>query len=262
MAEDQNNDEYKFVELDASDNELMGADKLSEGSSEQTTHLGPPKDIKRNAIIAITLVVLLMFVYKMVSHFSSDKKTEGQQSAIPAMNQVPSSSMPVPTVAMTPSVPTPPVVSTATQELTRKVATIELSQQTIQNEVGNVNQQVGVVNDNINNLNNQLVNLQQVINNLSTQLAKQSEEVAVLMKRTEPKKHIKPVVRIVSTPLAYSIQAIIPGRAWLIATNGSTITVREGTKIAGYGAVNLIDAVDGRVVTSSGKVIRFSPEDS
>ena len=58
------------------------------------------------------------------------------------------------------------------------------------------------------------------------------------------------------------MQAVIPGRAWLIANNGSTITVREGTPIPGYGIAKIIDPIKGRVMTSSGKEIRFSQDDS
>jgi intracellular multiplication protein IcmG len=60
----------------------------------------------------------------------------------------------------------------------------------------------------------------------------------------------------------YNIQAVIPGRAWLIATNGATLTVSQGTAIPGYGIVKLIDPVQGKVTTSSGQIIRFSQEDS
>ncbi|HAF87135.1 MAG TPA: type IV secretion protein IcmG, partial [Legionellales bacterium] len=61
---------------------------------------------------------------------------------------------------------------------------------------------------------------------------------------------------------SYYIKAVIPGRAWLIAANGSTLTVSEGTNIKGYGMVKLIDSTQGRILTSSGRVIRFSQQDS
>ena len=62
--------------------------------------------------------------------------------------------------------------------------------------------------------------------------------------------------------MLYYIQAVIPGRAWLIATNGSTLTVREGSTIPGYGIVRKIDPNLGKVFMSTGKVIRFSQLDS
>lgn len=160
-----------------------------------------------------------------------------------------------------PSVPQS-VITVDNSELNKKVTAIELSQENVRSEVGSVSQQVSSVNSNVQNLNNQIASLNQVINNLSTQLAKQTEEINVLMVRTQPKRIVKPVNTTASPSLVYYIQAVIPGRAWIIATNGSTLTVREGTKIAGYGTVQLIDPLQGRVVTSSGHVIRFSQEDS
>ena len=82
------------------------------------------------------------------------------------------------------------------------------------------------------------------------------------MTRTQPKRVVHHINKPSAPPIHYYIQAVIPGRAWIIATNGSTLTVREGTNIAGYGIVRLIDPLDGRIVTSSGQIIRFSQEDS
>jgi intracellular multiplication protein IcmG len=149
-----------------------------------------------------------------------------------------------------------------TSELTKKISAMELSQQNVRSEVDTVSQQVGTVNNNIDNLNNQIASLNQVISTLSTQMSKQTEEIGMLMARTQPKHIIKTQVKSTIPQFLYTIQAVIPGRAWLIGSNGSTLTVREGTKISGYGIVKLIDSMQGRVLTSSGKVIRFSQEDS
>lgn len=58
------------------------------------------------------------------------------------------------------------------------------------------------------------------------------------------------------------LQAIIPGRAWLICSNGETVTVSQGTRIGDYGIVRYIDAPNERVLTSSGQTITFGQEDS
>lgn len=47
--------------------------------------------------------------------------------------------------------------------------------------------------------------------------------------------------------LPYSVQAIIPGRAWLRADNGDTLTVAEGDTIKDVGQVTKIDPYDGIV---------------
>ena len=60
----------------------------------------------------------------------------------------------------------------------------------------------------------------------------------------------------------YFIKAVVPRRAWLQSRGGDEITVKEGDNIQGYGVVQSIDPNDGKVVTSSNKIIRFSADDS
>ena len=103
--------------------------------------------------------------------------------------------------------------------------------------------------------------LNQALSNLSNLVAQQSQEMSILMVRSQPKR-VKHITKHHTPQVTYNIQAVIPGRAWLIGSNGSILTVREGIKMKSYGTVRLIDPIQGRVVTSSGKIIRFSPEDS
>lgn len=265
---DQNNDEYKFAELDSLDNESMEEESgLNSPTPPSQGRYPETKNVKRNALIAVGVLVLAMVIYKLVGWMYSGKSdVESSQTTVTPIAQVAPEPVqttitPAPTPA--PIVQQPPTVITANDsDLKQKVSAIELSQQTVKAEVSSVGQQVGTVNNNINNLNTQIANLNQVIGNLSTQVAKQSAEINMLMAHYKPKP-AKRVIRQAGAPrVVYYIQAVIPGRAWLIGSNGSTLTVREGTKIAGYGIVKLIDSMQGRVLTSSGQVIRFSQEDS
>jgi hypothetical protein len=57
----------------------------------------------------------------------------------------------------------------------------------------------------------------------------------------------------------YSVQAIIPGRAWLKSDSGDTVTVAEGDMLRGYGRVTKIDPYDGIVnIDTGGKVVTLS----
>jgi hypothetical protein len=59
--------------------------------------------------------------------------------------------------------------------------------------------------------------------------------------------------------MIYSVQAIIPGRAWLKSEAGDTVTVAEGDYLKGYGRVVKIDPYDGIVAIDTGsKVINLS----
>ncbi len=268
VENEQENDEYRFVELDNPNDEQMSEEERVPESSSFSGGFQSQKNIKRNALIAIAVIILLMFLYKVLGYVRSEKKEAvvvqktQQQPATPVAFSSPPAKQ---AIVSAPIVNTTTITSSASSNnsaLTQKVNALELSQQSIQTDMSSISQQVNTFNNNISNVNNQLNNLQQVINNLSTQLEKQSQEIALLTEKAKPKKVLKHSSHLAMPTISYAIQAIIPGRAWLIASNGSTITVREGTKVNGYGTVNLIDALEGRVLTSSGKVIRFSQEDS
>lgn len=278
MADNDQNDEYKFAELDSLENESL---ENTEYSSKSTAPVGqggaePQKNIKRNALIAIGVVVFLMLMYKFIGgmFFNKTNKTADESltpapvaeiTPAPQPQQPPQTEIPQEPIQPQVQQPQPvqqPVVEES-RELKQKVASIEATQQTVQSEVSSMNQQVGTVNNNVSALSAQITKLNQVISDLNNQVAKQSEEINVLMERTKPKL-IKRIIHVQpSEPqIIYYINAVIPGRAWLIGTNGSTLTVREGSKIEGYGVVKLIDSLQGRILTSSGRIIRFSQEDS
>lgn len=270
---DKNSDEYQFVELDALDNETLGSMDSNEDADSPSfinKNSSQPADVKRNAIIVVIFVIVTVLMYKLIGgiFFSSEATNQSikQTNTMQAQVVAPKIENPNPVIATQPIQPveTIPVVNNEhNTELVKKVSAVEASQESVRSEFNAVSQKVSGVNDNLNNLNAQINNLNQAITNLSNQVLKQSEEINVLMARAQPKKRVKPISHsTVSEPLAYYIQAVIPGRAWLIGTNGSTLTVSEGTKISGYGMVTLIDSMQGRVLTSSGQVIKFSQEDS
>ncbi|HAT1867697.1 TPA: type IV secretion protein IcmG [Legionella pneumophila] len=267
MAEhDQNNDEYKFAELDSYDMDQAGESDLDSQASYQSGKEGltRKKDIKRNALIAIGVVIFIMVMYKIIGwmFFSDKSKQVTSQPAIPPVTQV-ATPQPVQTIPTTPIQQVQPTtVVEDDSDLKKKVSAIEMSQQSLRSEVNALSEQINAVNNNIKNLNAQIVNLNQIIGNMSNQIARQSEVINVLMVRTTPKKVVKISRPAVAARVIYYIQAVIPGRAWLIGSNGSTLTVREGSKIPGYGIVKLIDSLQGRILTSSGQVIKFSQEDS
>lgn len=275
MAEnDQNNDEYKFAELDSYDNGSTENTDYSSGGTTPSGGMEPRKNIKRNALIAVGAIVFAMLMYKFIGGMLSGKSTPAPPK-VPPVVEVPQPPAPPQQPAQTQIPPEPiaaqpepvsPVPQVNNSELQKKVDSIESAQQNMQSDISSVNQQVGSVNTNVNSLGSEITKLNQMISELSNQLAKQNEEIIVLMERTKPKP-IKIMARpvqpnMLNEPIIYYINAVIPGRAWLIGTNGSTITVREGTKIPGYGIVKLIDSMQGRVLTSSGRVIRFNQDDS
>ena len=264
--EEQYSDEYQFSDLDEINSDTLGEDESIIASEEKQPTEGK-KDIKRNALIAIVLIVLAMLGYKFLGSFFAAKGSKTEIASVPPLSTgtpQPAKIQEQPAVVPVQTVP-PPVVSQPTidnSQVTQKLSALEMSQQNMRSEVNTVNTQLSGINTNVNELTEKIANLNQIISSLASKLEQQSERIAVLTERTKPKLRPRRIIaRGPSAPLYY-IQAVIPGRAWLIAANGSTLTVREGTHLAGYGVVRLIDPNQGRVVTSSGKVIRFSQQDS
>lgn len=62
----------------------------------------------------------------------------------------------------------------------------------------------------------------------------------------------KPVMTPAEIKSAYSVQAIIPGRAWLRSEAGEAVTVAEGDTIKDLGRVTKIDPYDGIVEVNTG----------
>jgi intracellular multiplication protein IcmG len=260
MAEhDQNNDDYKFEEYDSLGNEF--SEPKEETTPAATSRLpdASPTDVRRNALIVLGLVIFGYLLYKIIGNLFFTK-VEPVKPSIPPVTQVAPQPQPI-QQPVVPVIQPQPDNTAAFNDIKQKVAAIEVSQQSTKTDLSNVSGQVSSMSATINTLNSQIDKLNQTIADLSNQVSKQSMEINELIAKKKP----KPVKRVfkASAPInRYHIQAIIPGRAWLIATNGSTLTVREGSTIAGYGVVKLIDAIQGRVLTSSGRVIKFSQTDS
>lgn len=222
--------------------------------------------VVRSALIVVVLIITVMLVYPFVrSHLVSQKKT--------SMVNTMSSKKPVhqfqPTKPV--QVATKPVVevnevNNIDSKVSEKISTLESSQQQMQNEIAASNNQLSGMNNNINEVMSKLTELNNTIAQYASKVDEQSREIAKLTAEAEAMKKAKapPKVKHTTTqaPITYYLQAVIPGRAWLSKSNGSTLTVREGSTIAGLGMVKLIDAKQGRVITSSGRVIRFSQDDS
>lgn len=69
----------------------------------------------------------------------------------------------------------------------------------------------------------------------------------------------QPLPPAAESTLNYNVQAIIPGRAWLRAQNGETVTVAEGDVIHDLGRITKIDPYDGVVEINTGnKVVSLS----
>jgi intracellular multiplication protein IcmG len=265
------NDEYHFTDLDGFNDNLLDENTTKAipntvESFEQSNN----RKIRRNAVLVVVLIILAMLIYKFVGSFIPHKSSvdDVQLQSTQAVIAQPT----VPSADATPvqqNDPSPNLSKDSNESsmasvnaVNQKLADIEISQQNITNDINNMTNQISGFNTIIDNLNTKLTNLNEAISALTTKVAQQSDKLAALT-IVKQKPVIKTPISHSNAPvLRYYINAIIPGRAWLVATNGSTLTVREGSRVPGLGIIKLIDAGQGRVLTSSGKMIRFSQQDS
>lgn len=91
---------------------------------------------------------------------------------------------------------------------------------------------------------------------LAGQMQQLTEQVKVLSK---PKPvAAKPVVKAApEVVITYQLRAIVPGRAWVVGSDGQSHSVTVGDTLPQYGSVQSINADEGIVITSSGKTIKF-----
>lgn len=263
---DQYNEEYHFSDPDEINPDVIEPDASTDEEvvSERQYTVPGGTNVKRNAIIAVAAFILLFILYSFISRFfrGEEEITPRPQAEPQVLTPAPVRPQPAPTPAPTPAprpAPTPALGARVEQRLT----SLETSHGNLQADVSSVSNQLTALNTTVGELSAKIADLNQVVTDLTTKMAEQSTQIERLVVRA--KKPAKPakIVRKVEAPvIRYYVQAVIPGRAWLIGSNGTTLTVREGTPIPGYGIVKLIDSIQGRVLTSQGKIIHFSQQDS
>ena len=143
---------------------------------------------------------------------------------------------------------------------------VKNSQLSLESNLKGMNDQINQLNNQLNGLtaNNQVLQQQLAeLQNKQMILIEAIDKLTVIQKSRPSPKPYHPVSRIIPPHIEhihYYIQAIIPGRAWLINSHGNTITVKVGSKVPNYGIVDKIDHLQGRVITSSGKILRFNQD--
>lgn len=275
---DKSTDEYQFLDLESATPDFESELRSSKKDKQAWMHaltgsLSGQKNVKRNALLVIVMVMLLMVVYRWVNYSSpsTDKKSQvaiapvsmtvskKQSTSTPIKRTLPSTTTSESSVVAAPRVAV---------DVDQKLSTLTHEQQAIRAALTQTEAQLAVLSANMGELTTKMAALNQAMSVLTTNMESQSREMAqwlaqrkpikppsTVWKREHPSHHAPP-------SLQYAIQAVIPGRAWLIASNGTTLTVREGSLLSGYGVVKWIDAEQGRVIMGSGRVIRFAQEDS
>lgn len=284
MSDDDkfNDEEYHFID----DPEMVGmhnvvssetttAPDMTE-NNKQTTYVNKILDsmspileqFKTNfalrlAVIGLAVILFIILIYRCTANPIVPKAVQ-PVSSMPVTHPQLTRAMPSNAQRSMPIDAPPPTNTVHVNMSNQRLSSLEQTQSDLQAQTTALTTQLSEINTNLTAMMDNLKSLSGQVSQLSNAVQEQAIHVADLNERLKKrtKMNISHAQSSSIPPVKYFLQAVIPGRAWLINTNGDTLTVREGTKIANYGVIRYIDAKRGRVLTSSGQMITFSQNDS
>ena len=120
-----------------------------------------------------------------------------------------------------------------------------------------IQQQNQMLTQQLTALSGRVVGLESTLTQSSQAVEGLSQQMVTLKKGETPAAPMPRLAQSVPTGPQYTVEAVVPQRAWLQAGDGSTITVMIGDDIPGLGAVVSIDPYSGNVTTASGTVVKY-----
>jgi intracellular multiplication protein IcmG len=268
MTENKNfEEEYQYVEETGVDENpefnSEESERVANSSSTQNEYMSKinnliqQPNIRRNSLIAVCGLFFLIFILKFMGKSDIEKKKDNLPSA-KAPIQIANNTNPMLQKA--------PMGVKASILEDNTLNNLVDSQRNMQSNISALREQIGQLTNQVNTLSSTNQALVQQVAELAIKLISSQEALQELLaaKKAQPV-IVRPHPNVAKVSPAqqvhYFVQAVIPGRAWLISTQGATMTVRVGSKVPGLGVVQRIDALQGRVVMSSGRVIAFSQAD-
>jgi len=220
------------------------------------------KPLFKRLLVPIAVVGSVLVVYTFLNWSSSrHTKNEGENFKIESLKNA-TMTPPTPVVAVTPAQPVamPPPMPPVDNALNEKILQ---AQDEMQGKLDNISAKNEEYRSQVANLNIKLAQSEGEIATINKNLSGISDLLASVTadvkKLTAPKP--KKIKKKIKAPIAYHVNAIVPGRAWLLSSDGQLVTVRAGDKLAGYGRILAISAPEGKVLTSTGAVIQYGVND-
>lgn len=273
-------DEDHLAQVDSGEGEAASSGKGS-------AFVNKLKGLTRKQIvtIAVIAIIVLFFLIKMMGGHSTQQvsfdtaKTTAKAPSLPVeqktVAKTTATTSPAKTTASTPHFQVPSKtpsfsVPKKTQSLSLPVSgatshTDSAQSQSTNNDDSALQQENGELKNQVGQLKSRVVGLETNITRLNEQLSelnqKLTAQVAVSKAASTPavEQPSKPAVQKQAPAREYklTVEAVVPGQAWLLSDNGETITVNVGDQLPNYGQVVSISPYSGEVVTSSGKVITY-----
>ncbi|GJM07222.1 MAG: hypothetical protein DHS20C10_09560 [marine bacterium B5-7] len=283
---DKTSDEYEYH-----GDEYTAVDYDSSGAYDMQSKLAR----KRRILWVVGFVIISVFVYKFVHmfmHHHHAKKAAEKKTAITLKKGHDKIASPFANMTKTKSVVKSKVhpiagpvadafsnAQTGSQSLRpMKTHTVVAASNLSKADVAQMKTQNANLMQHVAQLSNHIVQMNQQVQRLTgtldavsqqvqylasvqhTQASKEAQAQLAKVAKVHEKK-VKEIKRWSATPM-YNVEAMIPHRAWLTTLNGDTLTVQAGDRLAGYGRVVQVDVQRGIVLTTSGKIIRYSAAQS
>lgn len=150
-----------------------------------------------------------------------------------------------------------PVIAQPNPAFLGQLKQLKRSSQGDQTTISQLKAQVEQLQNSLDSSNSENTQLSYSLQTLTNQVKSLSAEV-----KKSQQHHKKKVVKKPAPEIHYNLIAVVPGRAWIESSTGSSITVRVGDKVKDYGTVRAVNTSRGMVLTSSGKVIEYGVDDS
>lgn len=204
-----------------------------------------PRNSRKLIVFGLIIAVIVFFIFY---HFASTWNNPFSELHHGAASHDSST-----TTAM----PSPAQI--AREEQQSRVAAAKAQADALEAKSNALDQTINQQQQAITQLQSNMEMLQESVNTLTTSVSTLTQKFDTLdSKLTKPA--VKQVSRAVSTPppITYFVRAMVPGRAWLQASNGSTLSVAVGNEVPGHGTVSNVALGSGQVIMSDGSVFTYN----
>jgi intracellular multiplication protein IcmG len=202
----------------------------------------------KRGFLAVMLLVISAGLIKC-HHSSKSKPSESKPAVVQTQKSVNTATTKTTTAVKTIS----PAASVAQPSTSAAVPPMPSPIEVANQKIAQLEAKINTLEAGLTDINAKFATLVNVMQNLNNQLAQQQNQVQLLLARQTAiqKSTLKKGVA------KYTIQAMLPGRAWLITNSGSVMSVRLGEQLPGYGTIDTMDPVEGKILTSSGRIIEY-----
>lgn len=252
MEENEQNYEPEVDEYQLDEN--TDADSSFTATDDSAIISKPPRQLitRKTILIAIGVVVVGLSLFKLLGVFFARDQSKAEATA---------ASVPAPITAQASAPPTQasqPQQTAQDSDYSDELAALQSGATQNSSQITNIENQINTLTSTVNSIQSNVAAVTTQLQAIASSLQQQQAQLASLLVKAKPPTPTvaKPKYQAVA-PASYSIQAMVPGRAWLIGADGGTITVAVGDYLVGYGKVVAINPLRGTVSTSNGAIIKY-----